>query len=148
MNSPAATVSTLGSSSCAGSDISTARPASDPEQLFVTGLRRSASEFAAAAGAQSAVVREAVPPARHRRARCRVALRWSDGAEADVTFLGPAQPAVVSAEPAAPRATASAFPLAISRWLTQGRPLDPLWLVSDEDSPAGTAIDVSAWLAH
>ena len=46
--------------------------------------------FATAAGAQSAVVREAVPPARHRRSRCRVVLQWDDGEESDVTFLGPA----------------------------------------------------------
>ncbi len=63
----------------------------DPEQLFVSQLRSSATHFAAAAGAQSAVVREAVPPARHRRSRCRVVLQWDDGAESDVTFLGPAR---------------------------------------------------------
>ena len=50
-------------------------PPCDDAQRFVTGLRSAATEFAAAAGAESAVVREAVPPARHRRSRCRVVLR-------------------------------------------------------------------------
>ncbi|MCO7219302.1 hypothetical protein [Klenkia sp. PcliD-1-E] len=118
----------------------------DPEQLFVTRLRSSANHFAAAAGATSAVVREAVPPARHRRSRCRVVLRWEDGAESDVTFLGPARHATV-AGPAALAATTSGFDVAIQQWLTEGRPESPLWLVPDEDSPAGTAVDVAAWLS-
>ena len=61
----------------------------DPAQQFVARLRSSAADFAGAAGAESAVVREAVPPARHRRARCRLVLRYVDGTEIDVTFLGP-----------------------------------------------------------
>lgn len=127
------------------------RSVADPEQLFVTRLRSAARGFASAAGAQSAVVREAVPPARHRRSRCRVVLRWSEGDESDVTFLGPA--AHVPAEPGpttgttALAAATSAFDAAIQRWLAEGRPEDPLWLVPDEDSPAGTAVDVAAWLA-
>ncbi|MEI4272669.1 hypothetical protein TEK04_13140 [Klenkia sp. LSe6-5] len=120
----------------------------DPEQLFVTQLRSSATHFAAAAGAQSAVVREAVPPARHRRSRCRVVLRWEDGVESDVTFLGPARRAVdPSRGPAALTVTTSGFDAAIQAWLTEGRPESPLWLVPDEDSPAGTAVDVAAWLS-
>lgn len=120
----------------------------DPEQLFVSQLRSSATHFAAAAGAQSAVVREAVPPARHRRSRCRVVLQWDDGAESDVTFLGPARrPVDPSRGPAALTVTTSGFDAAIQAWLTEGRPESPLWLVPDEDSPAGTAVDVAAWLS-
>src|SRR3954463_9793157 len=59
-------------------------------QAFVARLRGAAGRFAAAAGAQTAVVREAVPPARHRRSRCRVVLRFGDGVEVDVASLGPA----------------------------------------------------------
>jgi hypothetical protein len=120
----------------------------DPEQLFVSQLRSSATHFAAAAGAQSAVVREAVPPARHRRSRCRVVLQWDDGAESDVTFLGPARrPVDPTRGPAALTVTTSGFDAAIQAWLTEGRPESPLWLVPDEDSPAGTAVDVAAWLS-
>lgn len=129
------------------------RAASDHEQLFVTRLRSAAPGFASAAGAQSAVVREAVPPARHRRSRCRVVLRWPDGDESDVTFLGPAAHGPAPARAgvggtAAPAGSTSAFDVAIQQWLTEGRPEDPLWLVPDADSPAGTAVDVAAWLAH
>ncbi len=57
------------------------RPAAplDAAQDFVTRLRASASSLAAAAGADTAVVREVVPPARHRRSRCRVVPRHADG---------------------------------------------------------------------
>ena len=55
---------------------------SDAAQQFVARLRAAAPDFAAAAGAESAVVCEAVPPARHRRARCRLALRFADDTEA------------------------------------------------------------------
>ena len=116
-------------------------PVADPEQLFVSRLRSAARGFASAAGAQTAVVREAVPPARHRRSRCRVVLRWADGAESDVTFLGPA-----GRSPGVP--TSPDLDVQIRRWLTEGRPEDPSWLVPDEDSPAGTAVDVAAWLAR
>ena len=55
------------------------RPAApmDAAQDFVTRLRASAPSLADAAGAESAVVREVVPPARHRRSRCRVVLRFA-----------------------------------------------------------------------
>ena len=114
-------------------------PATDPEQLFVSRLRSAARGFASAAGAQTAVVREAVPPARHRRSRCRVVLRWADGAESDVTFLGPTDRAA---------GTPPDLDVQIQQWLTEGRPEDPSWLVPDEDSPAGTAVDMSAWSAR
>src|SRR3954465_5172828 len=59
-------------------------------QAFVARLRTAAALFATAAGARTAVVRGAVPPARHRRSRCRIMLRFPDGGEVDLTFLGPA----------------------------------------------------------
>ncbi len=130
-----------------------ARPRSlDPEQLFVTRLRAAARGFAAAAGAESAVVREAVPPARHRRSRCRVVMRWADGTESDLTFLGgtdrgAAADEVLRQVPARGIAP-SAFDVAIEQWFTQGRPHDPSWLVVDDDSPGGIAVDVTAWLAR
>src|SRR4051794_32291800 len=43
---------------------------SDAAQQFVARLRAAATAFAGAAGAESAVVREAVPPPPHRRALC------------------------------------------------------------------------------
>jgi hypothetical protein len=57
-------------------------------QAFVTRLRGAAALFAAAAGAQTAVVREAVPPARHRRSRCRIVLRFA-GSPRDPAWLVP-----------------------------------------------------------
>jgi hypothetical protein len=66
----------------------TAVPRDDPGQLFVATLRAAAAGFAAAAGAATAVVAEAVPPARHRRARCRVVLLTADGAERELDFAG------------------------------------------------------------
>ena len=69
-----------------------------------------------------------------------------------MTFLGPAAPASsargLATDTASQPATTSAFDVAIQQWLTEGRPEDPLWLVPDRDSPAGTAVDVGAWLAH
>jgi hypothetical protein len=65
-------------------------PGEDPAQAFVSTLRAAASRFATAAGAATAVVAEAVPPARHRRARCRVLLLDGDGAQSAVTFVGAA----------------------------------------------------------
>ncbi len=107
----------------------------DPAQRFVARLRRAATEFAAAAGAEFAVVREVVPPARHRRARCRVVLRQHDGSERDLTFLGAAGgPAL--AEPT--------FDADIVRWLTLGREQDDAWLVPDPDTSSGTAVDLTA----
>ena len=111
----------------------------DDAQRFVTGLRSAATEFAAAAGAESAVVREAVPPARHRRARCRVVLRSADGEVTDVTFVG---------DVGSPSADAqAAFALDTARWLASGRVRDPAWLVADADAHDGTAVDLSAWRA-
>jgi hypothetical protein len=114
------------------------RPA-DPAQAFVARLRASAAEFAAAAGADSAVVREAVPPARHRRARCRVVLRHADGAETDLTFLGSA------GAPGAP--SRHGFDRQITRWLAAGQRPEDGWVVADPDAPGGVAVDVSAWTA-
>jgi hypothetical protein len=115
-----------------------ASPDLDAAQQFVTRLRSGAADFAAAAGAASAVVREAVPPARHRRSRCRVVLRYADDTEADVTFLGPA------GEPAPSR---HGFDRQIRRWLVDGQRRDDAWLVADPDAPGGVAVDVSAWVA-
>jgi len=109
----------------------------DDAQRFVTGLRSAATEFAAAAGAESAVVREAVPPARHRRARCRVVLRSAGGEVTDVTFMG-----AVGSPSAAAQA---AFALDTARWLAGGQERDDAWLVPDGDAHDGTAVDLSAW---
>lgn len=111
----------------------------DPAQDFVSRLRAAAVDFAAAAGAQNAVVREAVPPARHRRSRCRVVLRYADGAEADLTFLGsvgrPGTPAW------------QGFDRQIRHWLGTGQQRQSAWLVEDPEAPDGLAVDVPAWLA-
>jgi hypothetical protein len=110
----------------------------DDAQLFVTRLRGAAVEFAAAAGADSAVVREAVPPARHRRSRCRVVLRHADGREVDVTFLGPVGSPSAGAYPE--------FALDITRWLAAGPPVrDDAWLVPDSEAPDGVAVDLVRW---
>ncbi len=61
----------------------------DAAQEYVTWLRAGAPSLATAARAETAVVREVVPPARHRRSRCRVVLRSAGGEETDLTFLGP-----------------------------------------------------------
>jgi hypothetical protein len=111
----------------------------DPAQEFVARLRGAARQFAAAAGAQSAIVREAVPPARHRRSRCRVVLRYADGSEADLTLLGP----VGRPGPE----THAGFDSSIQRWLGTGQQRESAWLVPDEDAPDGVAVDVIAWAA-
>ena len=119
-----------------------ARPPAAPQdaaQEFVTRLRASAPALAAAAGAESAVVREVVPPARHRRSRCRVVLRFAGGAETDVTFLGP-----VSSAAAAPQ---RAFDLQIRAWLSCELGREGSWLVTDDEAPDGVAVDVTAWSA-
>jgi hypothetical protein len=116
-----------------------ADPDSDGAQRFVARLRAAAADFAAAAGAESAVVPAAVPPARHRRARCRVVLRYADDSEVDVTFLGPA------GDPGSP--SRHGFDRQIRRWLEAGLVRDDAWLVHDPDAPDGVVVDVSAWLA-
>jgi hypothetical protein len=112
-------------------------PRQDAAQEFVARLRAAARDFAAAAGAETAVVREAVPPARHRRSRCRVVFRSADGIETDVTFLGPAGSAAA--------ASPLGFHLQIQRWLAAGGPREGNWLVADADAPDGVAVDVTAW---
>ena len=111
----------------------------DPAQGFVSELRAAAADFAAAAGAQTAVVREAVPPARHRRSRCRVVLRYADGAEADLTFLG------AVGRPGTP--AWQGFDRQIRHWLGTGQQRQSAWLVEDTEAPDGVAVDVPAWLA-
>lgn len=110
----------------------------DASQQFVERLRAAAPDFAEAAGAESAVVREAVPPARHRRSRCRVVLRYADDTEADVTFLGP------TGSPGRP--SRHGFERQIRRWFDDGQRREAAWLVPDEDAAEGSAIDVNAWL--
>jgi hypothetical protein len=114
-------------------------PAADAAQRFVARLRAAAADFAAAAGAHSAVVPEAVPPARHRRARCRVVLRYPDGAESDLTFLGP--PGL------APEPAGTGLDVQIRAWLATGQRREAAWLVRDRAAAGGVAIDLSAWLA-
>ena len=109
-------------------------------QIFVGKLRASARRFASAASAESAIVREAVPPARHRRARCRVVLLYPAGQEADVTFLGPASTI------AGKEITMSQFDTAIEQWLSAGQERSRRWLVPDEEAAGGVAVDVTAWL--
>ena len=110
----------------------------DPAQDFVSRLRAAAADFAEAAGAETAVVREAVPPARHRRSRCRVVLRYSDGAESDLTFLG------AIGKPGTP--AWQGFDEHITRWLGAGQEWRDAWIVPDDDAPDGIALDVPAWL--
>jgi hypothetical protein len=111
----------------------------DPAQDFVSRLRAAATGFAAAAGADTAVVREAVPPARHRRSRCRVVLRYRDGDEADLTFLG------AVGRPGTP--AWQGFDAEIERWLGTGQQRQAAWLVEDTEAPDGIAVDVPAWVA-
>ncbi|WP_244524760.1 hypothetical protein [Trujillonella endophytica] len=109
---------------------------SDAAQEFVNRVRAAAPDFAAAAGAETAVVREVVPPARHRRARCRLVLRFTGDVEVDLTFLGP-----VSRDPARD----TGFGAQIQEWLTSDRSNEQAWLVADDESPDGLAVDVTAW---
>ena len=118
-------------------------PATGPQddgQEFVTRLRSAAALFAQAGGAQSAVVREVVPPARHRRARCRIVLRSADGTESDLVFLGAA------GRPEA--GSGNGFGGHIERWLRGGQRREPAWLVPDGDAVDGLAIDLSVWHAR
>ncbi len=111
----------------------------DHAQQFVAILRAAAADFADAAGAESAVVREAVPPARHRRARCRIVLRYADESLVDVTFLGSA------GRPGTP--SRHGFDRQIRRWLAAGQRREDAWLVADPEAPDGLAVDLSAWVA-
>jgi hypothetical protein len=108
-------------------------------QHFVSRMRARAAGFAAAGGAVSAVVAEVVPPARHRRSRCRTVLRYAGGVESDTTFLGPAGAPTLAAR--------EWFDAEIRRWLAAGARRDPLWLVADPAAPDGEAVDVCAWAA-
>jgi hypothetical protein len=111
----------------------------DPAQDFVSRLRAAAADFAAAAGADTAVVREAVPPARHRRSRCRMVLRYPDGDEADLTFLGAVgRPGTAAWQ---------GFDEQIQRWLGTGQQRQAEWLVADVEASDGVAVDVPAWVA-
>ena len=121
-------------------DLEDAEDLETTTQIFVGKLRASARRFASAAGAESAIVREAVPPARHRRARCRVVLLYTGGTEADVTFLGPAS-AIAGKE-----ITMSQFDTAIELWLRAGQERSRRWLAPDEEAADGVAIDITAWL--
>ncbi|SFO44186.1 hypothetical protein SAMN05660359_03519 [Geodermatophilus obscurus] len=109
----------------------------DAAQDFVNRLRAAAPRFAAAAGADSAVVREVVPPARHRRARCRVVLRAADGSERDLTFLGPVSRAAALAD--------RAFASTIQQWLDTRHDDEGAGLVPDDEAPGGHAVDLTAW---
>jgi hypothetical protein len=111
----------------------------DAGQAFVERLRSAAPDFAEAAGAESAVVQEVVPPARHRRSRCRVVLRFADDTQSDVTFLGP------TGIPGTP--SRHGFDRQIRRWLATGQRREPAWLVPDADAADGMAVDVTAWFA-
>jgi hypothetical protein len=110
----------------------------DIAQAFVTRLRAAAADFAEAAGAERATVCEAVPPARHRRSRCRLVLQYADGTERDLTFLG---------APGSPSRSRVSFDRHIQGWLRSGQVREPAWLVADADTADGVAIDVPAWLA-
>ncbi|MGY2067409.1 hypothetical protein [Blastococcus sp. SYSU DS0619] len=112
----------------------------DDGQQFVERLRSAAPAFARAAGAQSAVVREVVPPARHRRSRCRVVLRYADGTETDLTFVGERRRSGTSPQ--------EALDTGITGWLAAGQVRDDAWLLSDQEAPDGVAVDVTAWLAE
>ena len=84
------------------------------------------------------MVCEAVPPARHRRARCRLVLQYADGVERELTFLGAA---------GNPTRSRLGFDRQIQRWLRAGQLRDAGWLVVDAKLSEGVAIDVPAWLA-
>jgi hypothetical protein len=109
----------------------------DVAQEFVSRLRAAAPAFAMAAGAETAVVREVVPPARHRRSRVRLVLRFPGEVEVDLTFLGP-----VSRAGTAPERDVDAL---VEAWLAGDRTNEQAWLVPDDESPDGLAVDVTAW---
>ncbi|MEX5721767.1 hypothetical protein [Geodermatophilus maliterrae] len=115
----------------------------DAAQEFVNRLRAAAAQFALAAGAESAVIREVVPPARHRRARCRIVLRTRDGDELDLTFLGPVSRPATRPE--------RSFEALVQQWLRAAHDSAPggrgACLVADDESPDGRAVDLTAWSA-
>jgi hypothetical protein len=115
------------------------RVTEDAGQRFVARLRAAAPQFATAAGAMHAVVPEVVPPARHRRSRCRVVLFHPDGTQEDLTFLGPAG--------RVPAPSGSGFDVQIRAWLATGRRREAAWLVPDPAAADGMAIDLPAWLS-
>lgn len=108
-------------------------------QQFVAGMRAGAAASSAAGGALSAVVAEVVPPARHRRCRCRMVLRCAGGVESDTTFLGPAGVPTLAAR--------EGFDGEIRRWPAGGRRREAPWLLADPAAPGGQAVDVCAWAA-
>jgi hypothetical protein len=105
-------------------------------QQFVSRIRAGAADFAAAGGALSAVVAEVVPPARHRRSRCRTVLQYADGLQSDTTFLGPAGAPTLAA--------LEWFDGEIRRWLAAGRRRDVPWPAADLAPPGGRVVDVCA----
>jgi hypothetical protein len=68
-----------------------------------------------------------------------VVLRSAEGAETDLTFLGP-----VSSAAAAPE---HAFDVQVRAWLGAELGAGGDWLVPDDDAPGGVAVDVTAWSA-
>jgi hypothetical protein len=68
-----------------------------------------------------------------------VVLRHADGAQIDITFLGPA---------AGSRGPLPAgFEEQIQQWLADGLPRDHAWLIVDRDAAGGLAVDLTAWSA-
>ena len=63
-------------------------------------------------------------------------LRFPGEVEVDLTFLGS-----VSRGPALP----SELDAHIENWLASDRSNESVWLVSDDESPDGLAIDLTAW---
>ena len=68
-----------------------------------------------------------------------MALRFADGGETDLTFLGPADRPGTSPRIALDRS--------IERWLGTRQIPDAAWLVADAEAPDGVAVDLGAWLA-
>ena len=66
-------------------------------------------------------------------------LRYADGAEADLTFLG------AVGRPGTP--AWQGFDEQIQHWLGAGQQRQPAWLVADAEASDGVAVDVPAWLA-
>jgi hypothetical protein len=68
-----------------------------------------------------------------------VVLRFAEGGETDLTFLGP-----VSSTTSAPE---QVFDLQIRAWLSSELGREGSWLVADDEAPDGVAVDVTAWSA-